>query len=92
MNLIVSTLAASLLVALPLTVPAAAPAPDDQTLIMNALSAAPAKIAEKATVKDWKDRTLRGGDNGWTCYPDMPDTPLNDPMCLDAPWVAWAHG
>ena len=76
----------------PFLVNAAAPVMDEATLIKSALSAAPANIADKATVKDWDDRTLREGSNGWTCYPDMNDTPGNDPMCLDGPWVAWAQG
>jgi hypothetical protein len=26
---------------------------------------------------------LRSGSNGWTCIVDIPDTPGNDPMCLN---------
>ena len=32
---------------------------------------------------------LRAGDNGWTCLPDDPATPSNDPMCLDDQWLEW---
>ncbi len=66
--------------------------------IENALSAAPVAIATNATVLDWAASEgaempqLRAGTNGWTCMPDMPDTPGNDPMCLDGPWMAWAAG
>ncbi len=59
--------------------------------IANAMSAAPASIANGATVSDWDGTMLRKGTNAWTCMPDNPDTPGNDPMCLDAPWLAWAH-
>ncbi len=66
----------------------------DQT-IANALSAAPAPIAAEAAVLDWPtaekaDFTeLRAGTNGWTCVPDDPATPTNDPMCLDEQWLEW---
>lgn len=59
--------------------------------IRNALSAAPAPLTEEAAVMDWDNTTLRLGGNGWTCFPDVPNTPGNDPMCLDAQWVNWAH-
>ena len=53
----------------------------DDWKIKNALSAAPAVIAEKATVMDWPTdlksgnshgRILRQGSNGWICMPDLP--------------------
>ncbi|MDH3458440.1 MAG: hypothetical protein OER90_16475, partial [Gemmatimonadota bacterium] len=59
--------------------------------VANAMSAAPASIASGATVSDWDGTMLRQGTNAWTCMPDNPDTSGNDPMCLDAPWLAWAH-
>lgn len=64
--------------------------------ISNAMSAAPPSISAKATIKDWPAEqgnempVLREGSNGWTCFPDMPATEGNDPMCLDEPWLAWA--
>lgn len=57
----------------------------DEALLHNARSAAPAKLAQAATVRDWEGQVLQEGDNGWVCYPDAPDTPRNDPMCLDRP-------
>ena len=57
--------------------------------IQNAMSAAPANIANGATIMDWaatdtgKMTTLRTGTNGWTCLPDIPQTPGNDPTCAD---------
>lgn len=69
--------------------------PSDRSLIANALSAAPASVAEKATVMGHDGRVLRQGSNDWVCMPDMPDVPNNTPMCLDAPWRsfidAWMH-
>ncbi|MDX1639315.1 MAG: hypothetical protein R3281_15220 [Balneolaceae bacterium] len=64
--------------------------------IESALSAAPLSIAKEATVRDWPAEAggemplLREGKNNFTCLPDMPDTPGNDPMCLDEPWLKWA--
>jgi len=69
---------------------------DTQAKIASAMSAAPASIAENATIKDWPSSegeempTLKEGSNQFTCLPDIPDTPGNDPMCLDGPWLKWA--
>lgn len=65
--------------------------------IANAMSAAPGPIAGEATILDhpedwpgnWPDEVapelteIRAGTNGWTCIVDRPDTPGNDPMCLN---------
>lgn len=73
-----------------------ATAQDNETKIENALSAAPASIAEDATVLDWPAEpggempVLKEGSNAWTCLPAMPATSGNDPMCLDDPWLEWA--
>lgn len=61
-----------------------------QDQVASALSAAPSSLGEHATVVDWEGNELRAGSNGWTCLPDVPDTPGDDPMCLDANWMAWA--
>jgi hypothetical protein len=67
--------------------------PEDK--VENAMSAAPASIARNATIMDWPSeakgrlRELRKGSNGWTCLPDEPSTPTNDPMCLDKMWMVW---
>jgi hypothetical protein len=63
---------------------------DKEAQIENALSAAPAAIAEGAAVVDWELNTLREGTNGWTCMPHRPQLPGNAPMCLDEQWVKWA--
>jgi len=65
--------------------------------IQNATSAGPRSISAAATVMDWpatpdgKMTELRPGTNGWTCMPDVPSTPGNDPMCLDATFLQWAN-
>jgi hypothetical protein len=71
----------------------------DAALIQSAMSAAPAAVAQDATIMvmnaDGSMRKLRDGHNGFTCIPDDPTTPGPDPMCADAnamAWVdAWAH-
>jgi len=74
-----------------LSLPCLLNAQDKQALIASAVSAAPASISDDARVMDWQMNVLREGKNGWTCLPDMPDTPGTDPMCLDEPWLNWAH-
>lgn len=74
-------------------------APSDKALIKSAMSAAPAKVSQGATIvvmeADGKMRTLRKGTNAFTCMPDNPATPGPDPMCFDknaADWVmAWVE-
>ncbi|MET0483418.1 MAG: hypothetical protein ABWZ27_10955 [Aestuariivirgaceae bacterium] len=70
-------------------------AASDEQLIKNALSAAPKAVAKDASVVAMDDkmqmRTLRKGKNNFTCMPDNPKSPGNDPMCLDAGGVQWAH-
>lgn len=63
--------------------------------IANAITAAPASISSKATILDYPSKegmapeVLRPGTNGWSCFPDMPDTKGNDPMCIDESWMQW---
>jgi hypothetical protein len=77
-------------------VPDAQAQADREAKIQNAMSAAPPSIAEQATIRDWPAEedgempVLREGSSAWTCLPDMPNTPGNDPMCLDEPWLKWA--
>jgi len=64
--------------------------------IQNAMSAAPQAIAKNATIVDHPAKeggemaVLRKGANDWTCMPDDPSTPSNDPMCLDKNAMDWA--
>jgi hypothetical protein len=65
--------------------------------IANAMEAGPASVTGKATVLDWPAKegaapmVLRKGTNGWSCFPDMPETKGNDPMCVDAMWMKWVE-
>lgn len=65
--------------------------------IQNALSAGPAVIADGAGVMAWPEGIqepgvdlieLRPSSNGWTCIPNLLDTPGNDPMCLNDIYLA----
>jgi hypothetical protein len=64
--------------------------------IANAMSAAPAGIGRDATIMDLPSSPggpmteLRKGTNGWTCMPDNPENPANDPMCMDQVAMQWA--
>lgn len=66
----------------------------DEELIAEAMTAAPAGVAENATIlafdADGSARTLREGSNGFTCMPDDP-SPGHNPMCLDSNGMAWAE-
>lgn len=65
----------------------------DQAAITSAMSAAPASLGANATVvamdSSGKMRTLRTGNNGFTCMPDDPNSPGPDPMCADRPAMEW---
>lgn len=58
--------------------------------IEEAMSAAPSSISENATILDYptepggQNIVLRKGTNGWTCRPDNPHIPGNNPMCVDS--------
>lgn len=66
----------------------------DKELIAEAMTAAPAAVAENATIvaigEDGTMRTLREGTNNFTCMPDDP-SPGHNPMCLDTNAMAWAE-
>jgi len=61
----------------------------------SAMSAAPASVSKDATIMDFPQTEggemvkLKDGTNGWTCMPDDPHTPANDPMCLDKAGLEW---
>jgi hypothetical protein len=67
----------------------------DQQLIDSAMSAAPPKVGQSATIvameANGKMRTLRKGTNGFTCMPDNPATPGPDPMCMDKNAMDWVN-
>ena len=65
--------------------------------IENAMSAAPSSISANATILDneMDDAgafvVLRVGSNDWSCFPDFPASPGNDPQCLDQTWLDWLY-
>ena len=68
---------------------------DAQTKIEDAMRAAPSSISAEAAILDYEMDAaghfvvLREGSNGWSCFPDTPGTPSDDPMCLDQTWLDW---
>ena len=67
----------------------------DPAKIANAMSAAPPAVSRNASVMemtaDGNMKLLRKGTGEWTCVPDDPSTPGNDPMCLDPNAMEWLH-
>ena len=59
------------------------------------MSAAPDAVSKDATVMDWPQKegaameTLKKGMNNWTCLPDYPGSPGNDPACVDKQGMEW---
>jgi hypothetical protein len=55
---------------------------------------APAVSRDASVVEMTEDgsmKALRKGTGEWTCVPDDPSTPGNDPMCLDPNAMEWLH-
>ena len=54
-------------------------------------------FAKDATILDWvmdangKFVVLRKGSTGWSCFPDTPGTPTDDPMCVDDQWMSFIN-
>ena len=64
--------------------------PTTEEKIKDALRAAPAHIAESATVVDTDMKTvLREGSPEWTCVPSPPGKPHPGPMCNDPVMMQW---
>lgn len=64
----------------------------DEEKIANAVSAAPETIGRDAAVVIFDQgemRTLREGTNNFTCLPDNPKNPINDPLCVDENGLEW---
>jgi hypothetical protein len=72
-----------------------APPMSDEDIVKSAMTAAPAKVSQDATIvamdAGGKMRTVRKGKNGFTCMADNPQTPGPDPMCMDKPAMDWVH-
>ena len=70
------------------------PPKTDKEKIANAMSAAPKAVAQEATIVDMDEKgqmkVLREGKGPFTCMPDNPMSPGNDPMCLDKAGMEWA--
>jgi hypothetical protein len=66
---------------------------DVQAKVENAISATPPAIGKDATVMDVNAEgelvVLREGTSEWTCFPDNPGSPGNDPICLDPVFMVW---
>jgi hypothetical protein len=62
-------------------------------MVRLALSAAPPHIAKEAGVmipgEDGKMVEAKKGSNGFTCIPDIGDTPKLDPICMDEAVNQW---
>lgn len=65
-------------------------AADKNTLLKDALSAAPPTLKNKVTVMDWEQNVLQKGDGQYTCFPTPPQLQGKAPMCMDGPWMEWA--
>lgn len=67
--------------------------PTAQQVISSAASAAPRAVSDNASVVTYDQRgvlrTLRQGSNNFTCMPDDPTTPGDDPICVDANGLEW---
>jgi hypothetical protein len=64
--------------------------PTREEKIADALRAAPAFIADSATVVDWDMTTvLREGSPDWICVPTPPGKPQPAPMCGDPAIIQW---
>ena len=58
---------------------------DDDSVIANAESAAPASVTANATIKAADGTVLREGSNSYTCYPQQE---IIGPMCNESIWDA----
>jgi hypothetical protein len=67
----------------------------DAAKIINAMTAAPPNLSRNATIAEMNEdgtmKVLRKGTNEWTCVPDDPSTPGDDPMCLDPNAIEWLY-
>jgi hypothetical protein len=90
----IGLLSAVALVGVAAAQPKHTPPKTDKEKIANAMSAAPKAVAQDATVIEVDDKgqtkVLREGKGAFTCMPDNPMSPGNDPMCLDKGGMEWA--
>jgi hypothetical protein len=63
--------------------------------VAQALTAGPDWMASVATVEQWplvdtaQFEILQPGGGSWTCFPDQPASPSNDPLCADDQFLRW---
>lgn len=62
-------------------------AADADSMIEEALSAAPPQVRETAKVQDFEGNVLREGDGPYTCFP-APEG-IAGPMCMDETFMTW---
>lgn len=55
------------------------------SLLEDALSAAPPTLKDKVTVVDWNNNVLQKGSSRYTCFPTPPQLQGKAPMCMDGP-------
>ena len=60
-----------------------------QDKITSAMSAAPARISDNATIQDSDGTVLKEGTNGWVCIPGGPKGTTKFPMCNDKVFMKW---
>ena len=58
----------------------------------DALSTGSVAMTADSKVVDWDMKTLKEGAGPYTCMPTPPMLKGTAPMCMDEPWMAWAHG
>ena len=75
-------------VMIPAVVPPGAPPGDP---VADALSAVHAELVESSSVMDWDMKTIKEGTGPYTCMPTPPMLEGTAPMCMDGPWMNWAH-
>lgn len=61
-----------------------------ETMIKEALMAAPPSLAKVAAVHDWEGNVLREGSSDYVCMPRTPGSEVVNSMCLDKAWMGWA--
>lgn len=62
---------------------------DVEAKIASAMSAAPSRISQDATIQDSDGTVLKEGTNGWTCIPGGPKGSTKFPMCNDQIFMKW---
>lgn len=77
----------AMICALPLNAVIAQTTPDAQTMIADALRAAPEGIRDTAVISDLEGNILREGTSDYTCFPAP--SGIAGPMCMDTEWRRW---